>query len=375
MPARYEFWLTDDGGRRITLMKDLAFASYSRTVQGFGTLQVGCPYDSFRSYFPGLFGPDLRVDIWRSPDGIVPMRRDASFLARKFSVYQRTTDSVRMVEILGRSPLDILRRASVITDTASYYEKTDYLDDMMKAIVTDSFITLGGFAPSGEFSVDADASLGPTVTFSFFGRQILDILKDLKATSFSLNRQSSTNKKIYFDVVEGPGVSGGFGYVFRTYADLRGVDRSLGKLFSVENGAITAPAYIEDYLDQITEARVYNKSTSTGITVDSQDVNLSRWNTIQQYEGSSGTAVADMTSQANAILSNGAGQIRMGATFVNVPGDLSHPRSLYGVDWDMGDFIPVSFAGKRMTCEVVIVHVSIDESGNENIVGQTEVGM
>lgn len=375
MSSRYEFWLTDDAGRRLALLSMFGFANYSRSTQGYGTLQLGIPYDHYIARVSKTFQPDWRIDVWRSAGQSFPLRRESSYFLRKYSVYQRTTDNVRMVEFLGRSPLDILRRASVVTDSVAYYTKTDYLDDMMKAIVTDQFITVGGFAPSGEFSVDADLSLGPSISHSFFGRNVLDILKDLKATSLSLNRQSSSNRKIYFDVVEGTGLSGGFGYVFRTYADQRGLDRTTGQVFSVENGNIKVPAYIEDYLDQVTEARVYNQSATLGVTVDSPDVNLSRWNTIQQFEGATGGDTNAMTSDANRILDENGARLSLSASFINSPGGPSQPRSLYGVDWDLGDLLPVSFAGKNITCEVAIVHVSVDERGEENIIGNTEIGV
>lgn len=375
MSSKYEFWLTDDAGRRIALLKKFAFANYSRSSQGYGTIQLGIPYDFYASEVSKTFQPDWRIDVWRSPAKGYDLRRESSYFLRKYSVYQRTTDNVRIVEFNGRSPLDILRRASVITDVAANYTKTDEIDDMMKAIVTDNFITITGIAPVGEFSVEANVSLGPSVTYSFFGRVVLDILKDLKAASMSLNRTLSTNRKIYFDVVEGPGLASGFGYIFRTYADTRGLDRTKGTVYSIENGNIKAPAYIEDYLDESTEARVYNQSSATGVTVDSPDVNLSRWNKIQQFQGASGADTAAMTSDANRILDENGARMSMSASFVNSPGGRLQPRSLYGIDWDLGDLLPVSFAGKNITCEVMIVHVSVDDQGTENIVGNTEVGM
>lgn len=375
MSSRFEFWLTDDAGRRIALLKNLSFANYSRSTQGFGTIQAGIPYDSFISLVSKNFQPDWRLDVWRSPDSGFPLRREGSFFLRKYSVYQRTTDNVRMVELTGRSPLDILRRASVTTNVAANYTKTDQIDDMMKAVVTDNFITITGIAPVGEFSVEGDLSLGPTVTFSFFGREVLDILKDLKAASLTLNRDSSTNRKIFFDVVEGPGLSTGFGYIFRTYADMRGADRTQGVVFSVENGNLRDPSYIEDYLDEITESVVYNQSSGIGVTFDSPDVNLSRWNKIVQVQGGTGTDTNNMTTSAKRALYDSGADIRCSAAFVNSPGSKTQPRALYGVDWDLGDLLPVQFAGKNLTASVAIVHVSVNEKGVENIVGNTEVGV
>ena len=61
-------------------------------------------------------------------------------------------------------------------------------------------------------------------------------------------------------------------------------------------------------------------------------------------------------------------------TFLNTPGGLHQPRSLYGVDWDLGDLVRVTYAGIQMEAEIVIVYVSYDENGEEEITGRNDVG-
>lgn len=375
MAGRYEFWLTDDMGRRLALLSKVTFCSYSRTIQGFGTIQLGIPYDFYIQKVSKTFQPDWRIDVWRSAGPDYTFRREGSFFIRKYSVYQRVTDNMRMVEFIGRSPWDILRRASVITDSAAYYSKTDYIDDMMKAIVTDNFITAApGIVPAGEFTVQADASQGPSVTYSFYGRVVLDILKELKEASFTLHRDNSTNRRIFFDVVE-VAQTLGFGYQFRTYADQRGTDRTTGAIFSPENGNFEGATYFENYLDQATDAWVWNQTNGIGVEVTSREARLSRWNKIHMFQSGTGGSAPEMQTKANQVLADAASQVALSGTFVDSAGGKGRPRSLYGVDWDMGDLLPVSFAGKNLTCEVVVVYVAVDEEGRENIEGKTEVGM
>lgn len=368
MSASYEYWFTDDAGRRITLLKDFAFVSFSRTTRGLGTILFGLPLDAYLPYVPIIFQPDQRIDVWRSPEYGIPMRREGSFFLRKYNVYDRAQDNLRMIEFYGRSPLDILRRWCVSATVAANNTKTDFLDDMMKAVVIDNFITTPNVAPVGEFSVDGDLGLGPTISQSFPGKNVRDVLTDLKATSFSLNATSSANRRIFFDVIEGPGLTNGFGYIFRTYADLRGIDRTQGIVFSPENGNLKAPSYYEDYLDQITIAQV------GATTVIGPDNLLSRWNNILQYQNSSSADANVRTAQANQMLTDGAKKLSLTAQFLSTPGSPNQPRSLYGVDWDLGDLLPVQYAGKNMTGEVEIVWVSVDEKGVENIVGSNQVG-
>ena len=368
MSAKYEFWLTDDAGRRMLLLKDFAFSSYSRSTRGLGTILFGLPLKVYLSYVPTIFQPDWRIDVWRSAANGVPKRRESSYLLRKYRVYDREEDSMRMIEFFGRSPLDILRRGAVSNTVAAQYKKTDYIDDMMKAIVTDVFITGGQCVPAGEFSVEGDLSLGPSITQEFKGKNVRDVLTDLKATSFSLNHADSTKRRIFFDVVEGLGLDNGFGYTFRTYADLRGIDRTNGTVFSPENGNLIDTEYFENYLDEITVAEV-------GVTtVTSPDALLSRWNSIKEYRAASTPDVSIDTSTANQMLSEDGKKISIGAYFVNSPGSSDQPRSLYGIDWDLGDLLPVQYAGKNLQAEVEIVWVSVNDMGVENIVGSNRVG-
>lgn len=369
MSSEYEFWLTDDAGRRIMLLKDFAFASYSRSTRGLGVIQFGLPLDAYLSGVPSIFQKDWRIDVWRSPMYGYPKRRESSYFLRKFRIYDREEDSMRMIEFFGRSPLDILRRWSVSTTVAAEYEKTDYLDDMMKDIVDDVFIVGAHCVPGGEFSVDGATGLGPLISQTFKGKNVRDVITDLKATSFSLNADDPTNRRIFFDVVEGPGLENGFGYIFRTYADLRGIDRTKGTVFSPENGNMHDPEYFEDYLDQITVALVNTT------TVTDPEATSSRWNSIQEYRASSATLAGSDTATANQILSEKGKRISLGAYFDNTPGSPDQPQSLYGIDWDLGDLLPVQYAGKNLQAEVEIVWVSVNENGQENIVGSNRVGV
>lgn len=370
MSSSYEFWLTDDAGKRITLLKNFQWVSYSRSSRGLGVIQLGLPLDEHLAFAPTVFQPDWRIDVWRSPEYGFPKRRESSYFLRKFRIYDREEDGLRQIEFFGRTPLDILRRWSVSDSLIANYSKTDYIDDMMKAVVTDAFITTPHVAPVGEFTVEGDLSLGPSISQSFPGKNVRDVLTDLKATSFSLNATSSTNRRIFFDVVEsGPTALNGFNYIFRTYADLRGIDRTNGVVFSPENGNLKGAEYYEDYLDQITRAKC-------GITtVASPDTTLSRWNDIMQYRSSASSDVNVQTSTANQMLSAGAKVFSLSANFLSTPGSPTQPRSLYGIDWDFGDLLPVQYAGKNMSAEVEIVWVSVDENGSENIVGSNKVGI
>lgn len=365
---QYELWMTDDAGRRIALLNNVAHLSYTRSILGYSTIEFGLPYDVYVRSIPAFFQRDWRVDVWRSTAIGISKRREGSFFLRKFQIYDREDDGMRMVRFYGRGPWEILRRWSVVTATESQYKKTDYIDDMMKAIVQEQFLTTLRVVPTAtEFSVAGDTSLGPSVTHQFRGRAVLDILRELRDMSLSYNRNDPTNRRIFFDVVEGPGLSGGFGYIFRTYADRRGADRTEGVIFSPENGNMKGASYTENYLEETTEAMVGET------TVTSPQRYASRWNRILKFSGTT-TAAATDTSDANKLLGAEAGQVSMNAQFLSTPGGSGMPRCLYGVDWDFGDMVRVQYAGRSLNADVNIVYVSVNDSGQEKIMGSNVVG-
>lgn len=383
MSSQYEIWLCDDAGRRMHLFPKVDNVSYSRTTQGLGTIQMSVPFDDYIKAIPSLFKPDWRLDVWRSPQVGTPARREGSFLLGRYQVYQRTSDNVRIIEFYARSPLDILRRQCWETDA----DQTNEVDDLMKNVVRGMFVTnpsatstaptvLNGstYTYTGEFAVDEDASDGPSVTSSFYLRNVLDILNDLRKASVTLNLLSSTNKKIYFDVIEDESlVSGGFGYRFRTYPVLRGRDRTTGIIFSPENGNLIAPVYFEDYQDEITGVYLYKEGVLLA-SAQSDNQYLSRWHFIKQDGTTSQDTAAAALNDAYTDLKQGAVKKVMNATFLSSPGSPEQPRSLYGLDWDLGDLLPVKFAGKAMNVEVAIVYVSVNDRGEEKITGKSQVG-
>lgn len=369
----YEIYLTDDQGRRIQLLNNISFMSLSRATRGFGTIHLGIPLEDFK-VFP-YFLPDRRVEVWRAPYHGATLRDEGSYLLRKFQVYTREEDNVQIIEFWGRSPIDILRRGAVTSTTLADYQKTDQIDDMMKDIVQDSLITPAISVPTGEMTVDGSDALGPSITHSFFGQNILDILNDLRDISFTKHEEDADNNRIYFDVVRGaPLATGGFGYIFRTYADIRGTDRTGGVVFSPENGNVKGPAYFEDHLDSFTQAQILNLSTpAANGSATSPDATLSRWNTSISTQQTSETDADVNDSKAFAVLQEGKADQEFNASFVDSPGSSTQPRSLYGADWDLGDLLPVRYAAKDLTVEVKTVYLSIDESGEENIVGMGEL--
>jgi hypothetical protein len=394
--AEYEFWLTDDAGRRLKLLTGLAFVSYTRSIVGLGTVNFGLPFQPFNDEFKPYFKPDWRLEAWRSPKSGTPLRREDVFLLRKPHVYVRD-DGSKGLQFYGRNGLDLLYRRSVIQSPGtSWTKKTDFADDMAKEIVREqmlygSAVDQNGVVdntrawPQNEFLVQGDASLGPTLTRDFEGKQVIDILKEIKAATFQLNLNASTNRRILFSVepFSVTGLSTAFGstlgWQFRTYADLYGQDRTGGIEFSEENENIEKPSYSISHLDEVNTVYVTNGQGSAvpqfAMVQDADRAAQSRWNRVENMISASST-VAGTTSLQDAgyaEIHNKRPVEEFPVTFLNTTGSNSTPQSLYGIDWDLGDLLRVNFAGKQFSVEVNVVYVSVDENGVETITGRNEV--
>lgn len=423
MSASYELWLLDDSGKRILLLEEMAFFSYSRTVTGFGTLLVGIPYQAFREKISPVFEPDRRIQVWRSPATGIPLREEQTYLLRMTEIYQREGDGVEIIRFYGRDAKDLLRRRIVIQAAGtSWTRKEDYADDMMKEIVREQMLYGSALDETGavdntrafpedEFLVQGEVSLGPSVTATFAEREVLDVLKELQAMSFQLNEDSPTlNSRIYFDVIsfdaqgrllmildeetglpildeagypildeESPEISAEQGFEFVTFADLRGQDRTESALvFSVENDNLKGPDFSNDFTRE--ENSIIVKGFGRGDSrdfervQDDERVGASRWNLCEGYEDAS--TEPDQNNLVNfgyARLHEGRPKEDINAVFLNVPGGPDTPRSLYGVDWDLGDLLPVDYADKRFNVVVTIVYVAVDQEGKETITGRSDV--
>jgi hypothetical protein len=390
--AAYELWLTDDAGRRLFFLDKPANFSYSRSVMYLSILQLEYTFKEWVAMTgQPFFKPDWRIDVWRSPAPGYPLRREDMYMLRKPEVMTRE-DGVQMIMLRGRNGNDLLnRRFCVQYEDSIYSAENNEIDDGMKQIVRQQ--SLYGSCrsstgvldntrafPQNEFTVQANHSLGPVIEIKYAGRKMMDIIKELSELSFAMNAADATNRKIYFGVVpvELSGTTGNpakVGYEFRTYADLRGVDRTQGIEFSVENGNMKSPTYIESHYDEVNTVYVMGQGTGTlRRTVLMENLTLaskSRWNRCEDVK--TATLETDDIGLENAgdvALGEGRPIYSLDCAFLNSPGSENTPRSLYGVDWDMGDLLRVNYAGKQFDVEVINVYVAVDENGAENISGR-----
>ena len=418
--AKYEVWLLDDAGNRIIQIDDFHYLSYARLVSGMGICQIGYPFEEINNRLTEYWKLDRRIEIWRAPLNDMPLRRDAAFLLRSPRIYTRESDGYVYLEYYGRSPIDLLNRRVIPQYAGSTYtEKTNEIDDLMCALVrenclfdtvTDETGTVDNDRafPESEFLVQADRSLGPSVTATFSDKSLMDSLTELRDLSIQKNAEDPTNRRIYFDVVvsdlknyviyildydfeiiltedgepllDETSIStlAPLGFQFVTIADRFGVDRTQLFEFSEENGNFAGGSYQLSHMDEVNA--VYVKGQGEGASrqvetvIDANRISVSRWNRCEALaEASSSTSAASLQSEGKKKLDEGKPVDELNGSFYSIPGDENVPRCLYGLDWDLGDLVRVKYAEKYFDAEILTIHISIDENGNEKIQGRNKI--
>jgi hypothetical protein len=383
----YNIWLTDPYGSKIALLEDIAYMNYSIGAKSMGYIQLGIQADILadKGVTPP-FLPDRRIEVWRSPAPGFSSSLERAFFLRKGHQYQRKTDGIDMVSFYGRDAKDLLNRRYVIQkkDT-TYTRKTDFLDDMMKEIVReqmlwDSALDNDGVSdndrawPEDLFTVQGDVSRGPSDTVEFQDKRVLDLLTDIHHLSVQLNIDDDTNNIIYFDVVE-KDVNGRLGFEFQTFAQRRGADRTGSVRFSVENGNLEGFNLLQEYYE---EANVcYSRGAEAVVEVeDTNRSGASPWARSETVVKSNALDTAGITADGNKTLRQFRPKSVVDTTFVSTPGDDMRgiPRSLYGVDWKLGDLLPINYRGSYYEAEVITIYVSVNDSGRETVVGKTLIG-
>jgi hypothetical protein len=170
----------------------------------------------------------------------------------------------------------------------------------------------------------------------------------------------------------------GVGFQFQTFADLRGRDMTDEFEFSVENSNLDEPYYTLDYLDEINAVLVkgFGRGDSrVSVWVeDATRINASHWNRREGYkDGSQEPDQGKLEFVGYPDLFAGMPKEELSAVFLNVAGGPDNPRSLYPLEWDLGDLVRVNYAGKQFNVEISIVYVAIDENGVETITGRNQV--
>jgi hypothetical protein len=355
--SEFAIFLYRDDGTRIAQIVDVERFEYTKVVNGLGHFEIVLPH----TFDPTLIARHRRVNIWRKPAG-GHMAIDFAGLIKR--IHRQDVNGV-VVRMIGGSSLNGLLQQRIVAYPAgqSQSEKTDQIDDMMKAIVREN---LGSLATDGLrqlsstfFAVSSDVGLGPTATKGFSNKNMLAVLLDLS----NVARQKGT--EIYFDIVPVTETQ----MEFRTYLNQPGQDRtSTGSSpleFSVERGNLLAPEYDEDFGEESNS--VYAGGQGEGerrvlLSESSSEALLDAFARSEAFhDGRNEPDPVALRDAAKAELIERRPVRRFVSQIQQNIG------SLYGLDWQLGDRVTATFDGLQFESLIRSVTVRVDGNGAEGV--------
>lgn len=356
--STFEVWLAADTGDRLQSLDLIGPFSYTLALNNVGRFRLTLPAN-----FPkDLLAYDRRVIFWRKPPG---GQLTLDFIG--FIRYTRTEAPrgfIRRV-VEGVDGNDLLRRRIVAYYAGSSQAgKTAVADNFMKQIVRDNGGKVGD-TPTARlyganyFSVKDNVGLGPDIAKAYAWRNVLDVLRDLSDAA----RTAGT--EVYFGVV--PVTESAF--QFQTQIGQWGRDRTADSgnplVFGLEYGNLANPQLVEDAREEVTYAYGLGDGEE-----DLRDVQESE-DTARSGRSLFGRSEAAINAQGNTsagVLDAADGRVNKGRPVSYFVADLlSVPGCLYGVDWNFGDMVTVSFDGRQFDALIRSVTVSVDENGAETI--------
>jgi hypothetical protein len=275
------------------------------------------------------------------------------------------------IEVSGWSGLELLsRRVVAYASTSAQAQKTDYADDMIKAIVSEN---LGSDATdsardlSAYITIAPDLGAGVSLTRGFSYRNVLTTCQEIA------NASGQAGTPVYFDVVPTLGSSTLFD--FRTYTGQPGADHGGDSdnpvFFGLAWGNLAQPYLAEDYTDEQNAVYGAGRGTKDDRYVSEQEdtarQGLSIWARREGVcQATDQTTQAGVQAKAKAQLQKKRPQMRFSGTLLDTA------QSPYGPAWRWGDWVVAEYRGQTFDCLVRAISISVNE-GVETINARMEL--
>lgn len=338
MPAMgYTLTYFSPTGSKITDM-EVSSLNLARRENEVGSINLVFPGGFAMDYFrpEGLF----ELNRWLTPSYHY-LEGDTAWLIRRVRM-AIDGSGTETVEVSGVDLNDILRRRIVAYPAGTAYtEKTDYCDDCMKDMVKEN---LGSMVLDASRNLGArllvapDQGLGPIVYGDYAYRNLLDVFTEMVGQA-----RDSGIRMVFNLAYLGNGV-----VEFRTHKNYsgtnRGTDSQKQVLFSFEDGSLTEPELIADYLDEYNY--VYAGGPDEAGVRDVQEaydgdrIGLGPFARTEFFIDANQSRSSDsILAVAKAYLSKGRPRLLFNGRLVDSPG------TQYGQDYRYGDRVACRFAG------------------------------
>ncbi len=369
MSGNYEIWLTDDRGLRLAQLDTILGLTASKVDNKVSWFSLRVP----SSFNINLIKMDNMIQVWHAPLG-GRLRLWQVYFLRKCTFSNSGGKETIILE--GPDIKDLLRRRIVAAYTGSpQASKTNFADDMMKEVVTQSIAD--GVAPSpsagtrvwSNLSVAGNVSLGPSITKSFAfdklmtssGQGVLSVLQ--KAA-----REAGT--EVWFDIIPNVVSTNSISFIFQTYINQPGQDVSNRVVFNMQWGNLNNPQLVYDFSEE--ENYIYaagpgeRADRNVQQVYDSVRYNQSIWSRIEGFaDARSQTANNQIREAGRAVLEEGKPKINFSATLIDTEG------TRFGRDWDYGYRVITQYKNIQFSSIIRAVTISVDSKG-EKIQAKTE---
>lgn len=361
MAGVYELRLLQPDGTHIQLIDEWSFFSYAKVVNGEGAIDITVPIGKID---PNTIGVDTLVEIWRAPEPGSEYQWEMTAFINRWAV--RTILNETSVNLLGPGQMNLIGRRLVrFNRTTAEAAKEGLSDDVMKEYVfenvpepiTDPYYSDERGIPN--FTVAADEGRGETIGIEAGWENLLMVLQKIAEASYT------KGTPIYFDVVR----MGESEWEFRTYAEQRGIDRTVGVhpvQFSQDWGNLEEPSWEEDWSEDENIVHGLGWGIGAARVVDPERDkwrmfrNLySRREGIQDARGS--TTLLQVAIRAVERLARMRPRVRFSGRL------MSTPETLYGRDWYWGDKVRAVYQGRTFAGIVESVWITVDGNGDETI--------
>ncbi len=350
----YEVWISRLDGTRLQALDSFVALSYGKVANNIGAFALILP----DLYDVSLFDKDRLISIWRKPSG------GAQYLEFRGPVLQmferEEANGNYQLTLYGASLTHLLKRRIIAyAAQTAYTDKTDQIDDMMKAIVREN---LGSLVTDAErnmtadgLTVQANLALGPTVSRAFSYKNVLDALRDLSEAA----RTDGT--EVFFSIDPVTDTS----FQFNTTITQPGADLRGRFTFSREFGNLGWAQYDQNWSDFAD--LIYVMGTGDGL---SREIIIAYLAATEPsgFHRTEASKDARNDGLSQMLLAAGAAQAQELRAIKHFQGEaLSIPGSIYGLDWHFGDYVNASFRGRQFECIIRAVDVTLDQDNKETI--------
>jgi hypothetical protein len=353
--AFYTVYLTDADGVRLADASDFLELTYARVVNAPSYLSIELPVRS--TDMNNIVLPDGRIEVWRSVDGrAAVLEMECSWLIQSITQSIDQNGERRLI-VEAAHPLWALQeigRSVMAKARTAEARKSGAADDIIKQIVREQAASPTDSTRQLPISVAVNTSQAPVISKAFAWRPVLEVVQEIA--------EDVTQDGTYlaFDIVN----TGSSDFEFRTYIDQRGIDRRFPNgvvplLIGPEYGNVGQVNVKRDWSSEVTAVNVLGPGQGnqrrTTLVVDTSRSLRSPW---RYREMTLSLTQADTAAERRA---EGNARLRAGRPFVQIEGRLlSTKQSLYGRDWNWGDYLTMQTGfGYTIDCRVDAVQVRV----------------